>query len=232
MGPNGAGKTTLIDAVTGFVGMAAGSVHIDEQRIGSKSVAKRSALGISRTFQSLELFEELSVSDNIRVAIEAAQGGVYLHDVFWPKRAELTPTAEAAISILGLTRDLERRPGELPLGRRRLVAIARAIASEPSILFLDEPAAGLDEGETAELGRLIRTLADDWGLAVLLVEHDVPLLMSTCDSLVAIDYGRFVASGAPEQVRHHPQVVASYLGVEVRDTEADSANETIGSGKS
>jgi ABC-type branched-subunit amino acid transport system ATPase component/ABC-type branched-subunit amino acid transport system permease subunit len=214
MGPNGAGKTTLIDAVTGFVSAASGTIYIDDQRIGSKSAAKRASLGISRTFQSLELFEEISVSDNIRVAIEAGQRGVYLHDIFWPQRGALTPAAEAAISILGLTGDLERRPGELPLGRRRLVAIARAIASEPSILLLDEPAAGLDEDETAELGRLIRTLADEWGLAILLVEHDVSLLMSTCETLVAIDYGRFVTSGAPEEVRHHPQVVASYLGVE------------------
>ena len=215
MGPNGAGKTTLIDAVTGFVSAASGAVYIDDKRIGSKSAARRASLGISRTFQSLELFEEISVSDNIRVAIEAGQSGVYLHDVFWPRRAALTPTAEAAISILGLRGDLDRRPGELPLGRRRLVSIARAIASEPSILLLDEPAAGLDEEETAELGRLIRTLADEWGLAILLVEHDVPLLMSTCDTLVAIDHGRFVTSGAPEEVRHHPDVVASYLGAEV-----------------
>jgi ABC-type branched-subunit amino acid transport system ATPase component/ABC-type branched-subunit amino acid transport system permease subunit len=228
MGPNGAGKTTLIDAVTGFVSVASGAVYLDDRRIGSKSAARRSSLGISRTFQSLELFEEITVSDNIRVAIEARQRGVYLQDIFWPRRAALTPAAEAAISILGLTRDLDRRPGELPMGRRRLVAIARAIASEPSILLLDEPAAGLDEEETAELGRLIRTLADEWGLAVLLVEHDVPLLMSTCDSLVAIDYGRFVASGAPEEVRHHPQVIASYLGTEVTDT----VSETIGGGQS
>jgi sulfate-transporting ATPase len=232
MGPNGAGKTTLIDAVTGFVSAASGAVYVDDRRIGSKSAARRSSLGISRTFQSLELFEEITVSDNIRVAIEARQRGVYLQDTFWPRRAALTPAAEAAISILGLTRDLDRRPGELPLGRRRLVAIARAIASEPSILLLDEPAAGLDEAETVELGRLIRALADEWGLAVLLVEHDVPLLMSTCDTLVAIDHGRFVASGAPEQVRHHPQVVASYLGTEVGDGGSGPVSQPIGSGQS
>jgi sulfate-transporting ATPase len=232
MGPNGAGKTTLIDAVTGFVSAASGAVYVDDRRIGSKSAARRSSLGISRTFQSLELFEEITVSDNIRVAIEARQRGVYLQDTFWPRRAALTPAAEAAISILGLTRDLDRRPGELPLGRRRLVAIARAIASEPSILLLDEPAAGLDEAETVELGRLIRALADEWGLAVLLVEHDVPLLMSTCDTLVAIDHGRFVASGAPEEVRHHPQVVASYLGTEVGDAGSGPVSQPIGSGQS
>jgi sulfate-transporting ATPase len=212
MGPNGAGKTTLIDAVTGFVTAASGTVYLDDQRIATKSAAKRAARGISRTFQSLELFEEISVADNIRVAIEARQRGVYWHDLVWPRHTQLTGTADAAISVLGLAGDLDRRPGELPLGRRRLVSIARAIASEPSVLLLDEPAAGLDEDESAELGRLIRGLAEQWGLAVLLVEHDVPLLMSTCDTVVAIDHGSYVTSGAPQDVRHHPKVIESYLG--------------------
>jgi ABC-type branched-subunit amino acid transport system permease subunit/ABC-type branched-subunit amino acid transport system ATPase component len=217
MGPNGAGKTTLIDAVTGFVSASSGTVSIDGGRIDSYSAARRAIMGVRRTFQSLELFEEVSVSDNIRVAIEADQQGAYWRDLIRPRRAALTSAAEAAISVLGLTGDLERRPSELPLGRRRLVAIARAIASEPSILLLDEPAAGLDEDETRELGVLIRSLANDWGLGILLVEHDVPLLMSVCDTLVAIDHGQFVTTGAPQEVRHHPQVVASYLGTETEE---------------
>ncbi len=212
MGPNGAGKTTLIDAVTGFVTTASGTAYLDDQKIATKSAARRAALGISRTFQSLELFEEISVADNIRVAIEAGQRGVYWQDLAWPRRTQLTGTAEAAITVLGLGADLDRRPGELPLGRRRLVSIARAIASQPSVLLLDEPAAGLDEDESEELGRLIRGLAEEWGLAILLVEHDVPLLMSTCDTVVAIDHGSYVTSGAPQEVRHHPKVIESYLG--------------------
>ena len=212
MGPNGAGKTTLIDAVTGFVTAAGGTVYLDDQRVTTRSAARRAALGISRTFQSLELFEEISVADNIRVSIESGQRGVYWRDLIWPRHTQLTGTADAAISILGLGDDLDRRPGELPLGRRRLVSIARAIASEPSVLLLDEPAAGLDDDESEELGRLVRVLAEDWGLAILLVEHDVPLLMSTCDTVVAIDHGSYVTSGAPQEVRHHPKVIESYLG--------------------
>jgi ABC-type branched-subunit amino acid transport system ATPase component/ABC-type branched-subunit amino acid transport system permease subunit len=222
MGPNGAGKTTLIDAVTGFVTPASGTVCLDERRVVTKSAARRAALGISRTFQSLELFEEISVADNIRVSIESGQRGVYWRDLIWPRHTQLTGTADAAISILGLEDDLDRRPGELPLGRRRLVSIARAIASEPSVLLLDEPAAGLDDDESEELGRLVRGLAEDWGLAILLVEHDVPLLMSTCDTVVAIDHGSYVTSGAPQDVRHHPKVIESYLGEaspEVREHE-------------
>jgi sulfate-transporting ATPase len=217
MGPNGAGKTTLIDAVTGFVSIARGTVTLDERRIDRLSVPKRAALGISRSFQSLELFEEVSVYDNIRVAVEARDPRAYLHDLVWPRHSALGPAAEAAITTLGLRDDLDRKPGELPFGRRRLVAIARAIASEPSILLLDEPAAGLDERETEELGVLIRALANEWGFGILLVEHDVPLLMRTCDHLVAIDDGRPVAAGKPEEVRVHPDVIASYLGVEAED---------------
>jgi ABC-type branched-subunit amino acid transport system ATPase component/branched-subunit amino acid ABC-type transport system permease component len=217
MGPNGAGKTTLIDAVTGFVPIARGTVTLDDLRIDRFSVPKRAGLGISRSFQSLELFEEVSVYDNIRVAAEARHPGAYFHDLVWPRNSPLGPAAEAAIATLDLRGDLERKPGELPFGRRRLVAIARAIASEPSILLLDEPAAGLDERETEELGALIRALADEWGFGILLVEHDVPLLMRTCDHLVAIDDGRPVAAGRPEEVRVHPDVIASYLGVEAEE---------------
>jgi ABC-type branched-subunit amino acid transport system ATPase component len=227
MGPNGAGKTTLIDAVTGFVGASSGTVRIDDSRIGSYGPARRAVLGVRRTFQSLELFEEVTVSDNIRVAIEADMRWAYWKDLFWPRLAPLTPAAKAAIAILGLNDDLERRPSELPLGRRRLVAIARAIASEPSILLLDEPAAGLDEEETRELGLLIRSLADEWGLSILLVEHDVPLLMSVCDSLVAIDHGRYVTSGTPQDVRHHPEVIASYLGTEPEGTQDDRIESVL-----
>jgi sulfate-transporting ATPase len=226
MGPNGAGKTTLIDAVTGFVAASSGTVRLDDKRIGTKNAAKRAAHGVSRTFQSLELFEEISVADNIRVAIEARQRGVYWLDTIWPRRTQLTATAKAAISILGLADDLDRHPGELPLGRRRLVSIARAIASEPSVLLLDEPAAGLDEDESEELGRLIRGLADEWGYAILLVEHDVPLLMSTCDTVVAVDHGSFVTSGPPQEVRHHPKVIESYLGEESPDGSESAGTPT------
>ena len=137
MGPNGAGKTTLIDAVTGFVAVSSGAIRLNDKPIGALSAAKRAALGISRTFQSLELFEEISVEDNIRVAIEAGQRGVYSLDLIWAQRAPLDGHGDGG--DLGFRRvgdDLGRRPGALR-GRRRLVSIARAIASEPSVLLLD-----------------------------------------------------------------------------------------------
>lgn len=227
MGPNGAGKTTVIDAVTGFVAVASGSIRLENVSLAGKNAARRASLGISRTFQSLELFEEITVADNVRTAIEAGQRGVYWQDLIWPRRSHLTAAAEAAITVLGLRGDLQRRPGELPLGRRRLVSIARAIAAEPSVLLLDEPAAGLDDSESEELGRLIRGLADGWGLAILLVEHDVPLLMRTCDAVVAIDHGALVTTGSPQDVRNHPKVIESYLGGPLEDDQSRQASTPV-----
>jgi sulfate-transporting ATPase len=212
MGPNGAGKTTLIDAITGFVNIAEGSVSLGDKDLRRLSPRRRADLGISRSFQSLELFEELSVEQNIRVAAERQTPMNYVADLVAPSRHATSAVGASAIGVLGLSDTLERRPSELPYGQRRLVAIARAIASEPSVLLLDEPAAGLNETETRELGELIRRLCQDWGMGILLVEHDVSLLMSTCDRIVALDFGVVITSGAPSEVRADPRVIASYLG--------------------
>jgi sulfate-transporting ATPase len=214
IGPNGAGKSTLIDAVTGFVRPSSGTVSLDGKPIGSLSARRRAQAGIGRSFQSLELFEDMTVRDNLRTASEPRDRRAYLTDLVRPGDPPLSPTAVAAIREFGLEDDLDRRPGELPHGRRRLVGIARAIAAAPSVLLLDEPAAGLDDHETAELGNLIRRLARDWGLAVLLVEHDVGLVLRVCDRIVVLDFGRIIAQGLPEEIRVDPVVVAAYLGVD------------------
>ena len=211
IGPNGAGKTTLIDAVTGFV-RSTGEIRLDGNRVDRWGPRRRAAAGIGRSFQSLELFESLTVLENLRVASEPRDRRAYLSDFVAPRRAPLAPTAVAAVREFGLEDDLDRRPGELSYGRRRLVAIARAVAASSSVLLLDEPAAGLSEAETTELGDLIRRLARDWGLAVLLVEHDVALVLDVCDRVAVLDAGRNLASGPPEEIRHDPAVVAAYLG--------------------
>ncbi len=177
IGPNGAGKTTLIDAATGFVRPRSGHVMIDGREITKLNARQRARLGMTRSFQSLELFEDMTVRDNLRTACDRRDPMAYLSDLVRPGDPPLSPAAVAAVREFGLEADLERKPGELPYGRRRLVGIARAVATEPSILMLDEPAAGLDDNETNELGDLIRRLADDWGIAILLVEHDVSLVL-------------------------------------------------------
>jgi sulfate-transporting ATPase len=212
IGPNGAGKTTLIDVVTGFTRQQSGSVSLDDRRVDGWSARRRARGGIARSFQSLELFEDMTVRDNLRTASDRRDPLAYLSDLVWPGNPPLSGTAVAAVREFGLEADLDRRPSELPYGRRRLVGIARAVATRPSVLLLDEPAAGLDEHETAELGELVRRLAAEWGLAVLLVEHDVSLVMSTCDRIVALDFGRVIADGTPEEIRADEAVIAAYLG--------------------
>ena len=213
IGPNGAGKTTLIDAVTGFVPAAGGSISLDGRRLEGMNATKRARLGLRRSFQSLELFEDISVEENIRAGSDLrASRRSWVTDLFWPGRHELPPTAVAAVREFELEEHLDQTPEELPYGRRRLVGIARTVASGPSIVLLDEPAAGLDEQESAELAHLIRGLADDRNMGVLLVEHDMGLVMSTCDRVVVIDFGQVIASGTPAEVRSDPAVREAYLG--------------------
>lgn len=214
IGPNGAGKTTLIDALTGFAPIGAGTIRLDGNEIGKLGVRQRADLGIGRTFQSLELFEDLSVYENILAACEERNAAVWLKDVVHPGKPRLTDAALTAVKDLALEPVLPRMPSEISYGMRHLVAIARAIAAKPRVLFLDEPAAGLDERERAEVVEIIRRLARDWNIAVLLIEHDVALVLSVSDRMLALDVGAEVASGAPEEVRTHPAVIASYLGVE------------------
>jgi sulfate-transporting ATPase len=213
IGPNGAGKTTLIDAVTGFVPVSGGSIRLDHRAIDGLNATKRARLGVRRSFQSLELFEDITVEQNLMAGSDQlASRASWITDLFWPGRHELPSTAVAAVHAFDLEPHLDKTPEELPYGRRRLVGIARAVASGPSVVMLDEPAAGLDENESAELARLIRGLADERNMAVLLVEHDVGLVMSTCDRIVVIDFGRVIASGTPEEISASSAVRDAYLG--------------------
>ncbi len=227
IGPNGAGKTSAIDAVTGFA-RASGKVLLDGTDISRTSVTRRARLGISRSFQSLELFEDATVLDNIRAASDQRDRLSYLRDLVHPANPPLPPEVVAAIHEFHLEDDLLRHVQDLPYGQRRLLAIARAVASQPSVLLLDEPAAGLGDTETAELANMVRRLADDWGMAVLLVEHDMNFVMSVCDEIVVLDFGRQIAEGPRELVRNDPVVVAAYLG-ETEEEIVEEREKVLGS---
>jgi sulfate-transporting ATPase len=221
IGPNGAGKTTLIDAITGFAPAREGALELNGVDITKQSVRERARRGLARSFQSLELFEDLNVQENVLAACDDPSLVRWVTDAVKPSRPILTPAASAAVAQLGLMDDLDRSPAELSYGKRRLLAIARAIASEPRVLMLDEPAAGLDESEREEIVTVIRRLATEWGMAVLLIEHDVALVSAVSDQMIALDFGKVVASGSPTQVRESPAVIASYLGVERASVEAE-----------
>ena len=212
IGPNGAGKTTLIDVVTGFVAPSEGRVRLGGEEIQSWSPRRRCSAGLTRSFQSLELFDDLSVSDNIQVACDSRSPLLYLTDLLRPGRQDLSVDARAVVTDLALDPDLHRMPGELSYGHRRLVAIARAVATRPSVLLLDEPAAGLGEHETRELGDVVVELARTAGIGILLVEHDVEMVMRVSDRIVAMDFGVVLADGTPNEVRGDSGVIASYLG--------------------
>jgi sulfate-transporting ATPase len=227
IGPNGAGKTTLIDAVTGITRRYTGHISVDGRRLDGQGPTQRARTGLARSFQSLELFDDLSVEENIAVAAESPPAWAYVSDLVWPLRGELGASAISAIKEFGLAGDLTKHPGELPFGRRRLVGIVRAIAAAPKIVLLDEPAAGLDQRESAELVDLLRHLAEDWNLGILLVEHDMRLVMSVCDRITALDFGQVIAQGSPDEVRNSEAVVTAYLGIGGAEGNARTSRQSV-----
>jgi ABC-type branched-subunit amino acid transport system ATPase component/branched-subunit amino acid ABC-type transport system permease component len=228
IGPNGAGKTSLIDAISGFTS-ADGRVLIDGLDLSNASAVGRVRAGVARSFQSLELFDDATVFENLSVAADPQDFGSYLRDLVWPVNPPFPPEVVRAIKEFHLDGDLHRDVKDLSYGKRRLLAIARAVAMHPSVLLLDEPAAGLSSTESTELARLVRRLADEWGMAVLVVEHDMNFVMGVCDRVVVLDFGRMIAAGTPEQVRSDPTVIAAYLGDDTEDSDdTDEPDDTEG----
>jgi ABC-type branched-subunit amino acid transport system ATPase component/branched-subunit amino acid ABC-type transport system permease component len=215
IGSNGSGKTTVIDAITGFTHPAGGRVLLEGRLVNRWSAARRSRAGISRSFQSLELFDELTVHDNLRTAADRRDLLAYITDLVRPATPRFAHEVSAAIQDFELADELDHAAKDLPYSRRRLLAVARAVATEPSILLLDEPAAGLGEDESSELRVLIRQLVEGWGMGILIAEHDVDLVMNVCDRIVVLDAGRVISEGAPREVQTDPAVIAAYLGTEV-----------------
>jgi sulfate-transporting ATPase len=169
---------------------------------------------MGRSWQSLELFEGVSVLENLEIASDSRSWFSNITGLIRPGKGRLTPGAAAAVEEFDLADKLTETPRDLPYGQRRLLAIARAIALNPSVLLLDEPAAGLDDHETRELAVLVRRLADEWGFAILLVEHDMTFVMSVCDDITVLDFGKPIAQGAPEAISADSAVRAAYLGQE------------------
>jgi ABC-type branched-subunit amino acid transport system ATPase component len=211
IGPNGAGKTTLVDALTGFVPTAQGTITFDGARIDDLPAHERARRGVVRTFQSIELFEDLTVRENVLAAAERTRWWSLFADVVTPARGVAPADVDWALSLFDLDETADRLPSVLSLGQRKLVGVARALASRPKLLLLDEPAAGLDTGESQILGMHLRGVLDH-GITVLLVDHDMALVLGVCDTLWVLDYGRLIAHGTPEEIQHNADVVTAYLG--------------------
>jgi branched-chain amino acid transport system ATP-binding protein len=204
IGPNGAGKTTLFNVITGLQEPTLGRISLDGLDVTRKRPYRRARLGIARTFQRLEAFGSLTARENIMVALEMRRR--------WATtRYHVRDVADELLARVGITSVADKRVELLPTGTARLVEVARALATNPRVLLLDEPSSGLDEAETDALGELLHSLAAD-GLGVLLVEHDMPLVMDTCEFINVLDFGRVIARGTPSAIQADESVQRAYLG--------------------
>lgn len=214
IGPNGAGKTTCIEAVTGYVPSGSGVVRFLGRDLTGVPPHRRARAGLVRTFQSVELFDDLTVRDNLRAAANRRNVWTSFRDLFVPTWHSDESVIDRALDVVGLADAADTLPGELSQGQRKLAGVARALACRPRLLLLDEPAAGLDGTETAALGHHLRDVVAD-GVTILLVDHDMSLVLGTCDRIVVLDFGRVLAEGTPDQIRRDDRVVAAYLGDDV-----------------
>jgi branched-chain amino acid transport system ATP-binding protein len=216
IGPNGAGKTTCIDAISGFA-KSRGTVELDGRAIDRLPPHVRSQRGLARTWQLGELFEDLTIRENLSVAALPSSFALAVRDVFSPRIRE-DPRIDNLIQELGLADIADRSAAELTEGQRKLVGVGRALASRPQVVLLDEPGAGLDSSESIQLGRTLRSLLSQ-GTGMLLVDHDMGLVMSVCDRIVVLDFGEVIANGTPDEVRADDAVIAAYLGGSATSTD-------------
>ena len=224
IGPNGAGKTTLFNLLTGVYEPSSGDVFFSpngqEEKLNGIKPYRTAKMGLSRTFQNIRLFKDLSVLDNVLIAMNAKHQEGFFTSVlrlpkFYHNEENLKQNAIELLAIFGLNQKLTTLAKNLPYGEQRRLEIVRALATEPKILFLDEPAAGMNPQETAELTELIRKIQKDFQLTILLIEHDMSLVMDVCQRIYVLEYGRIIAEGEPEQIKSDPRVIKAYLGGEM-----------------
>lgn len=223
IGPNGAGKTTFIDAITGYVPTSAGNAVFNGENIGELKPHERAQRGLVRTFQSLELFEDLSVKDNLLVAGYDTRWYSFLLDMIYMPRKDqkVEEQIEWALDIMGLNDVADAMPSDLSHGRRKLVGVARALAASPKLILLDEPAAGLDTAESQILGGHLREFLDH-DMSVFLIDHDMGLVLSVCDYIYVLDFGKIIAEGTPQEIRESDTVKKAYLGEEAGEIQAQA----------
>ena len=217
IGPNGAGKTTIFNMITGIYPVSSGTVLFEDEDITDLPAHEVTHLGIGRTFQNIRIFPNLTVLDNVRVAYHPHASynvfdGILRSGRFGRGEKEMTDRALQFLSVFGLEKYQDSLAANLPYGEQRRMEIARALATEPDLLLLDEPAAGMNPGEIVELMDLIHFIRDRFDLTILLIEHQMRVVMGICEWITVIDFGEIIARGTPDEIRDNPQVVEAYLG--------------------
>ena len=220
IGPNGAGKTTLFNTITGIYSPTDGTVSLDGQKINAKKASDITKLGIARTFQNIRLFNNLSVIDNIKIARHTRINYSFFDGIFKTKkyRNEEKLITEESIKLLELFNLADKKDllaKNLPYGAQRKLEMARALATKPKLLLLDEPAAGMNPTETKELSELIHFIRDQFQIAVILIEHDMNLVMGIAEKIYVLDYGNLIAEGTSKEIQNNPKVIEAYLGADI-----------------
>lgn len=224
IGPNGAGKTTIFNMITGVYTPTEGDIYLRQndclKKITGYKPYQITRLGMARTFQNIRLFKELSVLDNVRIAHHFnvksnALQSIFRTPGFYKEEAEIREKALKLLKLFSIDHKSEELAKNLPYGEQRKLEIARALATNPRLLLLDEPAAGMNPQETMDLMNLIQFIRKEFDLTILLIEHDMNLVMGICERIVVLDYGQIIAEGNPEAIKHNPRVIKAYLGEEV-----------------
>ena len=217
IGPNGAGKTTVFNMLTGVYTPTSGTIELKGQDVTKLTPHERVKIGISRTFQNIRLFKRMSVIENVKVSSNVHMkysifDGIFKTKKYWAEEDKATAEAKEILEVLGLSEYEEEEAQNLPYGKQRKLEIARALASHPAILCLDEPAAGMNPTETEELMETIKIVREKFNTAILLIEHDMKLVMGICEWIKVISFGKEIATGTPEEIKANKEVITAYLG--------------------